>query len=185
MCWLLTKWYFEQGIKEPKDIRGKLFDWACKNKLYLAINVNDCIKSALSNPRRLTSDNPIRVSKSDIKEITDRFDRKNTRLCALGLLCYAKQFADQNNEFELPYTAFGNWVGIAYNNIYTRYMPELEYFGYVKKYGKVNKATNRSKGEVRSKSPRFTILVPIVNEGEYVVENNNIIELYEKIFTLL
>lgn len=182
MCYLITKWYFEHDVKDKLEIREKLIDWIKKNNIKTRIDINYCITNALNNPRRLTSDNPIRVSKEDVQEITKRFDRKNVRLCALAFLCYAKQFADQNNSFEVPFVAFGKWVGIAYNNISTRYIDELEGFGYLKRYSKDKRLFN-IKDE--SRSPRFILKVPIVNTGEYVLEGNDIRGLYKKIFAII
>lgn len=180
MCYLLSKWYLQRGFSDPTDIRNQIFSWGKKYELKITVNLNDCIKKAISDTRRLTEDNPVRVSNDDIYEITRRFDRKNVRLCALGLLCYAKQFADQNNTFDLPIVAFGRWVGISYNNIMSRYMWELEMFSYIKRESQKKYI---HKHGYSTKSPIFKIFVPIENIGDYVVEDNNIRKLYDEIFS--
>lgn len=179
MCFLLCKWCLEHNIKNPVHIREFIFDWGHKNNIFFKINLNDCIKECLEDGRRLTNDNPIKVSSQDVHEITKRFDKRNTRLCALAFLCYAKQFANSSSEFKLPFVAFGKWIGIPYNTIENRYLWELEMFGYVQKLEQNNKY-NKKRGV--NKTPVFRILVPIVNSGEYIINQNNIRELYNKIF---
>lgn len=178
-CFLLTKWYRENGVENKFEIRKRIFHWASDNGIYININVNDCIDKAIKNERRLTSDNPIRISKADIQEIKDRFDNRNTRLVALGMLCYAKQFANQNSEFSLPIIAFSKWIGIAYNHLSSRYIPELIDYEYV---SKKEQPTFSWRGVTKSRSPVFKIKVPIVNEGEWVIENNDIRKLFNDIF---
>lgn len=180
MCYLLSKWYKENGIDNKYEIRKLILSWANKYNLYLNINLNDCITKALDNNRRLTYDNPIRISDDDILEIKERFDGNNVRLVALGFLCYAKQFANQDGEFEIPIGAFGIWLGIDSSNIINRYIPELIDFSYIKK---VEPAVVRTyKGITRSKMTKYKMNVPIRNNGEYEIKNNNIRLLYDEIF---
>lgn len=179
ICFLLTKWHRENGVDSKYEVRKKIFQWAKENGVYLRINVNECIDKAFRNERRLTSDNPIRISAGDVEEIKARFDTKNTRLIALGMLCYAKQFANQNNEFSLPITAFSQWIGIAYTHVNGRYLPELIDYEYV---SKKTQKTGTWKGSARTRSPIFKIHVPIVNEGQWVLENNDIRKLFNEIF---
>lgn len=179
ICYLLSKWYKENGVNSKLEIRNNIFNWAKENNVYIKINLNDCIDRATKNKRRLTGDNPIRVSNKDVEEITRRFDNKNVRLIALGVLCYAKQFADQNNEFELPVTAFGDWVGISYTHIASRYMQELIDYDFIEKK---TFSPSMWRGSVKSKSPIVKIKVPIINDGEYQIVNNDIRKLYHNIF---
>lgn len=179
MCYLLAKWFIEHGAKSKIEIRESIFDWAKKYSFFLTVNVNECIRRALENSRRLTTDNSIRVSKEDVQEIVRRFDKKNTRLCALGFLVYAKQFADQKGVFDIPMVAFGKWIGIAYNNISSNYIHELEDFEYIERYApKVTRFRNKP----RTRSPKFIIKVPILNCGEYTLQENDIRKLYDDIF---
>ena len=179
ICFLLAKWFKENGCESKLCIRENIFAWANKYGVYIDINLNDCIDSAVKNTRRLTGDNPIKISKADIHEITRRFDRRNTRLIALGILCYAKQFADQNNEFMLPMQAFGKWIGIQYNHVSERYMQELIDYDYVVKK---TAAVLSWRGFTKQKSPTFKIKVPIRNEGEWEIHENDIRKLYFEIF---
>lgn len=179
ICFLLTKWYKEHGCSSKLEIRSKIFEWANFYGVFIPINLNDCISKALENPRRLTSDNPIRVNDEDVLEITKRFDRQNVRLVALALLCYAKQFANQDNEFKLPITAFGDWIGIAYNNVAARYMPEIIDFGFV---SKGESQTRSWRGSAKSESPTFRMCFPIENSGRHILQGNDVRKLYQEIF---
>lgn len=180
MCYLISKWYYEHEITDMMKIRENILHWADVNKVKLDTNLNECISNALKNTRRLSSDNEIRINDNDIYEITRRFDRKNPRICALAFLCYAKQFADQNRIIEVPFVAFGRWIGISYNNINSRYLEELQNFKYLERYkGKNTKVISSHK----TRSPKFRMLVPITNTGNYILKDNNILELYDTIFS--
>lgn len=178
-CFLLSKWFREYEGKDKLEIRMSIFDWAKTNHIYLNINLNDCIDNALSNSRRLTSDNKIRISGKDIQEINMRFDNKNVKRIALGLLCYAKQFADQDGVFSLPMVAFGEWVGISYTHISTRYINELIDYKFIERKSSARKSWN---GKVLSGSPEFKILVPLYNDGEFELDGNDIKDLYTRVF---
>lgn len=179
MCYLISKWYYEHEITDMMKIRENILHWADVNEVKLDANLNECISNALKNTRRLSSDNEIRINDNDVYEITRRFDRRNPRICALAFLCYAKQFADQNRIIEVPFVAFGRWIGISYNNINSRYLEELQNFKYLERYkGKNTRVTSSHK----TRSPKFRMLVPITNAGNYILKDNNILELYDTIF---
>ena len=57
ICYLLSKWYKENGINSKLEIRNNIFNWAKENNVYIKINLNDCIDRATKNKRRLTGDN--------------------------------------------------------------------------------------------------------------------------------
>lgn len=179
ICFLLSKWYKENGVENKADIRKLILQWAKQNSIHIEININDCIDRAVENKRRLTTDNEIRISTSDVEEIKSRFDNKNVRLIALGILCYAKQFADINNEFDLHVYAFSDWLGIDPSNLINRYINEIVDYGYITKTAS---STSSWRGVAKSKSPKYKINVPVSNVGEAIIQKNDIRKLYQELF---
>ena len=90
--------------------------------------IRDSIAHAEENPNPLTMNPCVRVSRKEAAEIARRFDRKNTRLTALAMLCYAKTFADLNGEFSISSVSLGCWLGIADSNLRGIYIKELADF---------------------------------------------------------
>lgn len=182
ICYLLSKYCKENGIVDKLDIREFIFDWANLQKINISISLNNCITNAVNDKKRLTNNNFIYISETDIEEIKKRFDTKNSRLLSLSLLCYAKQFADSNNEFEISLASLSNWTGIIRQHISSRYIPELIDFRYISKVrsGSVKSFTWDS--SAKSKMNKYKILVPIENSGSNILCDNNIKELYLKIF---
>lgn len=184
ICRLLSKFFYEKYGDNRKEIRNKIFDWANRNKIFIDFDLNDCIDSTLDYNYVPLKDekNPIYVSEYDVSSIIDRFDNKNIRLVAFGMLLYAKQFGT-NGEFILPITAFGNWVGISGSNIISRYLKPLIDYGYIERTeNKVFKWNTLSKEKVRHHSSKFKILVDVENTGFYKITNNNINKAFNELF---
>lgn len=178
---LLAKYYKENGISNLSEVRSKIYEWKTKNNIKNSPYLNNAIINALNDKRRLTTDNLIRISLEDIDLIKSKFDTKNTRLSSLAILCYAKQFADSNKEFNISITALGDWIHINKSNLSGRYIKELVNFEYII----YEKQTNNYKtwmADVKSKTKKFKILASIKNQGEYVLKDNDIFDLYNKVF---
>lgn len=184
-CYLLAKYWLQQGL-EPLEVRKNIFAWACKYHLHLAadkLNVNRLIYKAESDKRRLREDVTVKVSQSDLDEITSRFDSARTRKVALAMLCYAKAAADQDNCFDLSIESFCNWLGCGRSVMYDDYLRELQVFGYIDRneYKKTKRIFSWEKN-VKSKSANFKLLVPFNNSGEYQLINNDIDALFDECF---
>jgi hypothetical protein len=177
---MLAKWYKQQGMSHM-DIRQSIFNWGKKYNIFITCNVNSIIYQALDDKTRLRDDIEIHISENDIKEITERFDSKNCRLMALAILCYAKCTANRDNEFNLSLLALSNWIGIDYNNLLKRHLPELVDFNYISRVDNNNKTYSWNK-EVKNKSTALKIQVSVKNEGIYKLKDNNIRQLYLDIF---
>lgn len=180
ICYMLAKWYKQQGMSHM-DIRQSIFNWGKKYNIFITCNVNSIIYQALDDKTRLRDDIEIHISENDIKEITERFDSKNCRLMALAILCYAKCTANRDNEFNLSLLALSNWIGIDYNNLLKRHLPELVDFNYISRVDNNNKTYSWNK-EVKNKSTALKIQVSVKNEGIYKLKDNNIRQLYLDIF---
>lgn len=177
---MLAKWFKQKGMSNI-EIREAIFAWGKKYSIYIEYNLNSIIYQALSDKHRLRDKMEIRVSDADIDEIKKRFDSQNCRKLALAILCLAKASADNENKMLVSVTALSNWVGIAASNVSARCIPELIDFEYISKVESNNKTYSWDKN-VKSKSLNLKICVPIENSGQYILNDNNIGELYSTIF---
>ncbi len=183
-CYLMSKYFLQQGL-EPPEVREKIFAWATSQKIFLdvkEINVNQIIYRASHDKIRLRENTAVMISSHDIEEIKKRFDRPKTRKIALAILCYAKASADSDNNFDLSIVSFSNWLQLNYNSVRTTYLPELMFFGYIRKLHSSGKKIYAWDGKVKTKSSRFKLLVSFKNSGEYQLFDNNIDALYSKCF---
>lgn len=177
---MLAKWYKQQGLSNV-EIREKIFEWGKEYNIYIKYNVNSIIYQALEDKHRLRGDEAVvRISQSDIDEITRRFDSVPCRKTALGILCYAKVSADRDNEFNISALSLSNWLHFDSGNMSGRYLKELIDFEYIAKIN--NSSTYSWDKNVKSTSLRLKLLVPIDNKGDYTLENNDIEKLYDDIF---
>lgn len=177
---MLAKWFKQQGMSNI-EIREAIFAWGKKYGVYIDYNLNSIIYQALSDKHRLRDKMEIRVSDADIDEIKKRFDSHNCKKLALAILCLAKASADNENKMLVSVTALSNWVGIAASNVSARCIPELIDFEYISKVESNNKTYSWDK-YVKSKSLNLKIRVPIDNSGQYILNDNNIDELFSTIF---
>lgn len=179
-CFMLAKWYKQQGLSNV-EIREKIFEWGKTYNIYIKYNVNSIIYQALEDKHRLRGDEAVvRISQSDIDEITRRFDSVPCRKTALGILCYAKVSADRDNEFNISALALSNWLNLNSGNLSALYLKELNDFEYIQKIK--NEKTYSWDKNVKSNSLRMKLLVPIENKGDYILGNNDIEKLYDDIF---
>lgn len=177
---MLAKWYKQQGLSNV-EIREKIFEWGKKYNIYIKYNVNSIIYQALEDKHRLRGDEAVvRISQSDIDEITRRFDSVPCRKTALGILCYAKVSADRDNEFNISALALSNWLHLYSSNMSSRYIKEMIDFEYIQK---INSTVTYSWDKnVKSNSLNLKILVPIENKGEHILVDNDIEGLFDEIF---
>lgn len=179
MCYLMAKYYRDQGLS-PVEIRKKIFSWGHEFGIYIVHNVNDIIKMAIIKNEPLCVEDAY-VNSDDIKEITDRFSKKNTKLCALAILLLAKTHCDRDGLLIFSQVDFAKWVGILQPNV-SNIFDELEFFDYVEKIKLDEESTFVWNGKVVGKNVKYKLKVPYVNEGEYILRDNNIKELYGEIF---
>ena len=178
-CYLLAKWYKQKGCNHM-EIRENIFKWAKDNDIYITYNLNNIIRKAMNDKSRLKDNIVVRINGKDIIEIGRRFDGRNVRLLALALLCYAKANDNRDGEFYISSVALGSWIGIANSNILSRYLPELEDFGYVKKL-ECSKSHCWDSSE-KYKQLRLILLVPFTNDGSVQLNGNDIKALYDECF---
>lgn len=176
---MLAKWFKEQGLTQLQ-IRENIFLWGKTHSMYIKYNVNDIIKKALDDKQRLKDNVAVKINESDIQEIKHRFDNPKTRLVALAILCYAKTYANRDKEFNVSSIALGEWLRIDSSNIRRKYLKELIEFEYI---SVVDSLKNTYKWDGNSQqSYTYKINVPILNSGNYTLEDNKISVLYDSLF---
>lgn len=179
MCLLLIKYFLEAGFT-PLESRENMFRWATNQGIHLEHNINDIIRMAIEENKPLCHDN-VRISKQDIENIVHRFDNKNSRLCALGLLLYSKAHADEDGLFSFNQVDFANWIGIQQSRVSVIF-DELELLDYIEKIYSSGEQTFMWNGRIVGKRIKYKIKVPYEQNGEYQIENNDIRKLYSDIF---
>jgi hypothetical protein len=178
--YLLAKYFKEQGL-DAVSIRHKIFEWANQNNVYVDEYLNDIIKKAFDDKKELAKDIEINISQEDINYINDRFDKYNTKLIAFAFLCYAKVHINSKSEFNINMMDFSEWIGIHLNNIYKRYLPEIELMNFIERVS-VNNYLHKKK---KSKITTFKIKVKIRNEGNNIFYDKDLKKEFEKIMLIM
>lgn len=180
ICFLLAKRYKQQGLSNV-EIREKIFEWGQKYKIHIKDNVNSIIYNVLNDEKPLRgNETVVKISQNDINEIIRRFDSIQCRKVALAILCYAKVSADRDNEFNISALALSNWLKINYGNMCSRYFKEMIDFEYIQKVcGSPTFTWNKN---TKSTTLRLKLLVPVKNDGEFVLNGNDIDGLYNDVF---
>lgn len=180
ICFLLAKWYKQQELSNI-EIREKIFEWGQKYKIHIKDNVNSIIYNALNDEKPLRGNETIvKISQNDVNEIIRRFDSEKVRKVALTILCYAKVSADSNGEFNISALALSDWLKTNYGNMCSRSFKELIDFGYMEKV--CSSPTFTWDKNTKSTTLRLKLLVPVKNDGEFVLNGNDIDGLYNDVF---
>ena len=176
-CYLIAKYYLAQG-KSALETRELIFEWANRHSVYISSSLSGIVYKASVDGVVPRGETDVFISDGDIEEIKRRFDTKNTRMVALALLCYGKACADQNGECSLSTLALANWIGMNRGNMLNRCMPQMYGFSFISQV----KPKYRWDRDGRDKMTHIRFEVPLVNEGKYRLEDNNIAKLFSEIF---
>lgn len=181
ICLLLAKWFYEQGYKTEPEIREQLKKWAKENNFYFEVAMNPIATRVIEKDMKFLGGEDIYINTLDIELIKNNFDSYYEQITALGVLCYAKAYADEKGEFKLSQRSFSHWVGINKKTV-TKYLKLLEKFKYIEK---VESGAIKSwyQTTVIVQLNTYKILVPHENCGEYELKDNDIELLYSELFT--
>ena len=180
ICFLLAKYYNEQGLNHL-EIRNEIFAWGREYNTYFPFSVNSVIYQALEDKHKLRGKTDVYINNEDIQQILSRFDSKNCKLLALAILCYAKVAANSDGEVAISTVAFSSWLKMQQSHISGRYIPELIDFDFMEKLGDEETYFMWDK-KTLSKNRRYKLKVPLVNEGTYVLADNDIFQLAQEVF---
>ena len=130
---------------------------------------------------KLLGDDPVYVNEKDISEITSRFDTYYERMVALAVLCYGKAYADPSGKFKISKRMLGQWLNFNQKTI-KKYMDSLINLGFMRLYeeGGLSSWYNKT---VVSQLNIYELLIPVTNTGEHKLVDNNIADLYSRIFS--
>lgn len=141
--------------------------------------MNPIATKVIEQNMKLEGESPVYINQDDIEEIKNRFDTYYERKIALAIICYAKAYA-VDGKFKLSQGMFANWLGMNPRTIrkYLNTMATLEFL-YQSENGDVNSWYQKY---VVSELNTFEIGLPLINEGEFKLIDNDIEKLYEEIF---
>ena len=163
-------------------IRTHLQEWAQENNFYIKVSMNSIAKRVIDDNMRLLGETPVKINNRDVEEINLRCDTDQERIFALGILCYAKEYADKDGKFNLSNSGFSKWisqyVGLKVSD-YIHMFIMLEYIEIVKK---TNTNSWYHKDVVKSLNT-YKILVPFKNTGKYTLVDNNLGKLFDELFS--
>ena len=174
-CLILAKYYKTLNYS-LMETRYAIFDWGKKNRIYIIHDLNSIIHKAYTDKVGLVTEVEIKISKRDIKQITDRFDKFNARLIAFAMLCYAKKYADKAGVFSISNIGLSNWIRIDGSTI-LKTMKELIGFDYITKLSTPTNLTAK-KFRHHSKINTYKLNFKLEQNGEYLVKDYNIREEY-------
>lgn len=180
ICILLSKLFYSRGLKSILEIREALKYWAKEKNFYLTVSMNSVAERVIKEDMQLQGQKPVRVNKSDIATIKDKFDTYEERLVALAVLCYAKVYADDDGQFTLSLSALSHWL--TFQPKYLRkYLNRLIDLGYIELVSKGD-VSSWYKTTVVVAMDTYVIKVPYKNTGNISMSDNNIEQLYEDAF---
>lgn len=179
ICRLLTRYYYDLGITDQKEIRKNIFSWANKYKLYIKLSVKHLIAEELSIYRPINKDRSVRVSQGEIDAIKLLSKKRTVRRAMLGILCYAKVFAI-NNIIDINIKDFSNWIGYSsVSNFYNFALKEMLKINFIRDEEDYIKWQN---GHITKCTRKLYVNFDVSNrEGEYVLFDNNFQKLYDNI----
>lgn len=176
----IAKFFKEQGATriETKTI---IKEWLKTYDLYF-VDINNNIDNAYITKSKLIGDFKVYINQADIDAINFAADFKVSKKIALFLLVYAKLHADYDGNFKIRIATMAEWVGVKRENIYARHIAPLVEYGFmeVADHSDYKRYLNQKRDEKRMS---MRICHPLVNEGQFVIENNEDFErLFQQIF---
>lgn len=180
ICLLLAKWFYQNGATTREEIRERLKDWAKENDFFITVAMNPLIDKVVENDMKLKGDAPVLISDREVNIIVDKFDLYEERVVALAVLCYAKEYSDNNGVFKLSTSALARWLCMEQRTI-RKHIKTLCEFGFIKQ----KRATSTSswyRTTVVSKLNEYQLCFDFDEDGEYQLIHNNLNNLYDDIF---
>jgi len=179
--YLMTCLLRESGLSKD-EIRAKVKEWEEVHSIKKKYDVNKIVRNVFDYEDEVYLCDPIvKINKRDVEIINSRFDNKKTKLIALAMLCYAKAYANKENEFHISTVALSAWSGLHRKTIASRYIKELIDFGYLETVKKF--CANREwSGSYRLQSTKYRIKLNLHNSGDNILEGNDIRLLFSRLF---
>lgn len=178
ICYLMAKWHLQSGLS-PLNTQEEIFAWGKRNSVHIKFSVHDVINKAADDKSKL-KDNAIYVSKANIDTINRRFSSPSVKYAALAMLCYAKAHADRDREFTISAASLAAWMGVDRGNLQGKKISELVRYEYLSIVDPSKRSWNNMKADFSS--TRYRLCIPAKNEGDYVLEDNDIRSFFNSLF---
>lgn len=178
MCRLLTRYYYQQGVTDQKEIRRLIFSWANKYKLYIKLSLKHLIAEELEIYRPINN-SPVYISQAEIDDIKKLSNKKTVRRAMLGILCYSKIFAI-DNIIDVNIKDFVNWIGYSnVSNFYNYALKEMLKINFVRDVEDYVKWKN---GYITKCTRKLYVNFGLTNtESDYILRDDNFIKFYSNI----
>lgn len=176
---LLAKLFYERGCKTPLEIRNALKTWAKAHSFYFNVSMNSVAIKVIEEDMHLLEP-VVYINDRDIEFINDNFDSYNEKFTALAVICYAKAYADDKQEFKISKSSLSEWIKFSKNSL-SKYFKILEYMGLV---SVVDSSDINSwyKTTVVSSLNKYVMGIEIDNSGDYELIGNDLTKLWADIY---
>ena len=180
MCRLLTRYYIESGVDDPKEIRKLIFSWANTHKLYIKLSVKHLITEEMSIYRPLSDVSELRVSKKEIAALKSLSKKRTVRKAMLGMLCYGKVFG-VDNVVDINIKDFCEWIGYnGLSNFYNYALREMLKINFVRDVE--DNYAKWENGHITRCTRKLYINFGLDDaDGEYVLKDDNFEDFYRSI----
>lgn len=180
MCRLLTRYYLEQGVDDPKEIRRLIFSWANSHKLYIKLSVKHLIAEEMEIYRPLGDVSELRVSRQEIEAISLLSKKKTVRRAMVGILCYGKVFGI-DNVIDINIKDFCEWIGYnGLSNFYNYALKEMLAINFVRDVN--DNYAKWENGHITKCTRKLYINFGLDSKsGEYILKDDDFKTFYDTI----
>ena len=181
MCRLLTRYYYQSGVTDEKEIRRQIFSWANTYKMYIKLSLKHLISEELEIYRPLSNGSPVIVAQEEIEAMQLLSRKKTVRKAMLGILCYAKMFAI-DNIIDINIKDFCEWIKCSgSSNFYNYALKEMLKINFLR-----DVETDYAKwqnGHITKCTRKLYVNFQIQNnDGKYILEDDDFIKFYNSIY---
>jgi hypothetical protein len=182
---VLIRYYKYHGLSKDKT-KENILEWENKFCYDRYFDLTNAIDRVYDINDEFKKDVRVNISKKDIEEINFRFDSINMKKIAFAMLCYAKVKANKDGVFYINFGELSEWIYISSNNIHSRYMKDLEQWGYIEKLPSEKNIYSWNKDNSKKFYSRSKIKIKVDFDNncdaDWVLNNNDILDLFYKIF---
>ncbi len=180
ICLILAKWFYQEGATTRESLRGQLIAWAKENNFFITVAINPLCDRVISEDMKLLGQEPVRINDWDADDVVCLFDTYEERIVALAVLCYAKIYSDADGCFKLSIAALADWLCMERKTV-VKYLKTLVGLNFIKQQD-TSTVSSWYQKIVTSTCNTYQLNFKTTNEGEFIMEDNDIDKLYDSIF---
>lgn len=158
------------------QVKEAITKWKTENHYWFHCNVLQAISHARKHNGEIRRDTTVYISDEDVYEINRRFENKNVKFLALAILAYAKATADKYGVCNISMVGLATWLDLDYTSV-KRWLNVMIEYAYLVKIN-----VPKREGQIRNPVTQIRMLVPLKNDGRYVVHGNDIAALANELF---